>query len=861
MLKKLKLREKFMLPGTLMTLVPLMIFGFIAMQQNQAMLSVATEESLVLAKEGLDHSVRGFYEMCKVQNDLLQENLRDNMNVLQKLIENAGGIQLTNEPASWEVINQDSQAKSSASLPKMLIGNIWPGMTGDPHLTIPAVDELQPLVGITTTVICTIYQRMNNNGDMLRVASNILQENGRRRIGSYIPSSVANKPDPMIETILSGRTYQGRITLRNQFYLTLAEPIFDRNKQIVGMLEVGVPLEKNKTLRQAVYGIKIGKTGYAWALDSKGRYIISKDGVRDGEDISAAQDSNGKFFVKEIVAIGKAQKPGGIGESYYSWKNPGEPVARAKVSRIMYFAPWDWVIGVGSYEDEFLASATSIGAINRQNRNLLWGLLAAAFVGASIIWLLVSQGIANPIRKIANTIHASAQERNLSVVVPVSSGDELGTMATEFNGLMKILKESFLTIIKSSKAVAGLSDNVAQRAGANQKRAEDQAEQMRIVQQTVEDMRATARDVASAALLQNESADTSSTKTEHMMQIMKTVTEAADSQTRDAATAMERVQAMGDTGDKVVQATQKQGEQIITAAKSVTDMEKSVQELIRITSEATLLANNALKAANEGTESVAATVAGMRNIAESSEQISEIITVITDIAEQTNLLSLNAAIEAARAGVHGKGFAVVADEVGKLAQRSSEAAKEITKLIRDSSAQVETGTRLSDRARLALDQIVAGSGNSLQATQKIVHSTEQIATGIQNINAMMAGLNQLAREIGEMAGQQGERRATSMAALATLTEKAGTISALIENANQGLSEVGQQMKEIVKRSEDSRKMTDLQAQRSQKLVEIIEKSTADALQTKEGAGTVVKLADGLQKLSHVMTQQTEQFKV
>ncbi|MBN2705624.1 MAG: Cache 3/Cache 2 fusion domain-containing protein, partial [Deltaproteobacteria bacterium] len=666
MLKKLKLREKFMLPGTLMTLVPLMIFGFIAMQQNQAMLSVATEESLVLAKEGLDHSVRGIYEMCKIQNDLLQENLQDNMNVLQKLIENAGGIQIANEHASWEVINQTSQAKSSASLPKMMIGNIWPGKAEDSPLTIPAIDELQPLVGATTTVICTIYQRMNNNGDMLRVATNILEENGRRRIGSYIPAGVANKPDPMLETILSGRTYQGRTFLRNQFYLTLVDPILDRSKQVVGMLEVGVPLEKIKTLRQAVYGIKIGKTGYAWVLDSKGRYIISKDGVRDGEDISEAKDSNGKLFVKEIVDIGKAQKPGGIGESYYSWKNPGEPMPRAKVSRIMYFAPWDWVIGAGSYEDEFLASATSIGTINRQNRNLLWGLLAAAFIAASILWLLVSQGIASPIRQIANTIHASAQERNLNIVVPVTSGDELGAMAGEFNGLMKILKESFLTIIKSSKAVAGLSDNVAQRAGANQKRAENQAEQMRIVQQTVEDMRATARDVAGAALLQNESADTSSARTENLIQIMKTVTEAANSQTRDAATAMERVQAMGDTGAKVVQATQKQGEQIITAAKSVADMEKSAQELSRITSEATLLANNALKAANEGTESVAATVAGMRNIAASSEQISEIITVITDIAEQTNLLSLNAAIEAARAGVHGKGFAVVADEVGKL---------------------------------------------------------------------------------------------------------------------------------------------------------------------------------------------------
>ena len=224
--------------------------------------------------------------------------------------------------------------------------------------------------------------------------------------------------------------------------------------------------------------------------------------------------------------------------------------------------------------------------------------------------------------------------------------------------------------------------------------------------------------------------------------------------------------------DDLSQRTEQQAASLEETAAAMDEITSTVRQTAAGAVRANGVVEEARIEAEQSGAVVARAVEAMGGIERSSNEISEIISVIDGIAFQTNILALNAAVEAARAGEQGRGFAVVAGEVRSLAQRSSAAAKEIKDLIGVSSAQVAQGGELAGEAGDAMRHVVEGIERVSAYMRDISAATQEQNTGIAQVNQAIIGMDDVTQQNAALVEQ-------AAAAAQAMQEQARQLSELV----------------------------------------------------------------------------------
>lgn len=690
---KFNLKRKIIGLAVIAAVLPVVVM-MILMGSFQSSVSRLTSKELgEVAMANMAQIAKDVYGLCETSNDLIQKKINNGLNVARNIVKLHKGIEPGKEKVTWDAVNQITKQTQKVELPKLTAGGAWLGQNRNLATPTPIVDEVKRLVGIT----CTIFQRMNEQGDMLRVATNVEDLDKRRAIGTYIPVALPDQtPNPVIAAVLKGQSYRGLAYVVNTWYLTAYEPLTDKAGNIIGMLYVGEKLEAVASLRKAIMGMKVGKMGYVGVIggrgEHRGRYIISKDGTRDGESIWDQKDIDGNDTVRTIITKALAQPKGESFYHEYIWQNPGDPKPRKKVSAVIYFEPFDWVIVAGTYEDDFFGP---IGHVHQMIRSLFLKILLA---GALIILLslllalFLARRLTQPLelttdlaKKIAT---GDLQQTREELARPetariIAAGDETSELLGAFETMTGNLDSLIGQVHRSGIQVTTSATEIAASARELEATVAQQAASTTEVTATSREISATADDLA---------------------------------QTMDGVNAsLNETIGMAETG-----------------RSDLAQMETAMRELVKATT------------------SISSKLAVINDRA---NKISNVVTTINKISDQTNLLSLNAAIEAEKAGEFGRGFSVVAREISRLADQTAIATQDIQQVVSEMQTSVATGVmemdKFTDEVRRGVETMAAQSGQLARIIDQVrLHGPQFTA-----VKDGMYGQSQGAQQISEAMSQ------------------------------------------------------------------------------------------------------------
>jgi methyl-accepting chemotaxis protein len=471
-----------------------------------------------------------------------------------------------------------------------------------------------------------------------------------------------------LERMNAGLVEQKRLELRHLAELAISIVKEEHAK----VQSAGVSAEEAmRSAAARLANLRYGNGDYFWINDLKPVMIMHPTQPKlNGTDLSQIKDPNGKFL---FVEFARTVRSSGSGFVEYEWPKPGADKPQPKLSYVVGFEPWNWVIGTGVYVDDLRSEVWILA----QNLLLIGGFI---ILGVTTATIFLARRISRPIRTIAELLLELANG-NKSVHIGYSERtDEVG---------------------EAARAAIVFKENLIKVEALE---AERQAAERQVAADRKADMKELAERIRASV----------GTIVEGMSTLSSSVNDATHTmQTNAVQTSDQIAGAMRDLNGCSTE--------VNAVAAAVTQLAASIREISSQTVHSTRAATDVSASAEVAQQVV-------NDLTEKSRRIGDVSALINSIAAQTNLLALNATIEAARAGEAGKGFAVVASEVKTLASQTSRATEDIDR-------QVAEIQKASEDAAAAVNQIAATITSVRETASSIAGAVEEQNAATSEISA------------------------------------------------------------------------------------------------------------------------------
>ena len=462
--------------GALAVLTTSIALTAVGASQAKQLADQASRDVEQLTAESMTQTAKSARALVSTQVDTVTTRMESELAVAQQTMGSLGPITF-GDPLTWDAKNQTTGDVTTVNLPRMIIGGADIGQVADLEVPVPVVDQVTNLLGASTTV----FQRMNDAGDMLRIATTVKGADGTRAIGTFIAASSADgKPNAVVSALMAGKPYYGTATVVGQQYVTAYAPITD-GTTVIGAIFVGLPQsEVDAPLLAALASVTVGNTGYVTVMSDAGNWIVPPPGVDAGTVADAG-------YAQGLIDAGTAlTSPDATTMVRVPLDGNG---ANVEVTR---YAPWGWTIEAWGFDSDLQVVPDHLAT---GTRNMTFTLLAVG-LGVTVLavgFIIFATGrITGRVGRITAALRRVA-DNDLSQEFHGEGRDEIGRMGTALGETIVGMRTAVTSLRAGAEAVRataeqlnGSSDGLQGTAAQTATRAESTAETATVMNHEVQ---------------------------------------------------------------------------------------------------------------------------------------------------------------------------------------------------------------------------------------------------------------------------------------------------------------------------------------------------------------------------------------